>query len=85
VVDSCRFMTTEPPALVQFCRGIFFQGTWHTLSSEAKVRDASVDSAFFSVSLLVYGDYHHNSCQSLASFQNTRPRETLDSAKELLP
>ena len=43
------------PALVQLFRGIFLQGTWRTLSMEAKERDAPVVGAFAPVPLLCIG------------------------------
>jgi len=39
-------------------RGIFLQGTWRTLSREAKEREAPVVCAFTPVSLSVYRDDH---------------------------
>jgi len=48
--------TGNHPALVQLFRGIFLQGTWRTLSMEAKERDAPVIGAFTPVHLSVYRD-----------------------------
>jgi len=57
--------------------GIFF-------SREAGERNAPVVGAFTPVSFFVYGDDHPSLPNHSVSFQNTRPLDTHESAKELL-